>query len=138
MATSGQHQQAGSAPSGAGQTIVELCGATDCGIIFWSRQRFEIGAELQIRMRCDVMPSAQSCDDGECEPEGWKCVRGFVVECEALRRENGSCVFRVSLLLDSTCLRNADLHQPAALQTKSPRLPVVEVPVLGRTILGLN
>ena len=76
-----------------------LCKVSDTGLMFWSRHRFDLAAELQVRVRREVLSShlraslAADCD-------GWVTVRGFVIECRALRRPNGAAAFRVSLMLD--------------------------------------
>ncbi|MEN3940091.1 hypothetical protein WJU23_02275 [Prosthecobacter sp. SYSU 5D2] len=100
MAKNSQHQQGNSAGkrSGAGQAVVELCAVSACGLVFWSRQRFDIGSELQIRVQRDAIPALSP------EPSGtdkWITITGFVVECPAIRRPNGEHGFQVSLLLES-------------------------------------
>jgi hypothetical protein len=66
-------------------------------MIFWSRQRFEVGAELQLRAWAEALPVRWTClkEDGS----GWVNLRGYVVQCEPERRSDGSFGFRVSLLL---------------------------------------
>ena len=102
MAHHSQHSE-GMAPvfhGGAGQSVVELCRSSERGLVFWSRQRFEIGAELQIRLRRDVLAGAVGqAAAANTDPE-WVTVRGFVVECASVRRADGSYGFLVSLLLD--------------------------------------
>ncbi|HEY1081403.1 MAG TPA: hypothetical protein VGE29_04025 [Prosthecobacter sp.] len=100
MASHSQHQQGNSTGKrgGAGQTIVELCAVSACGLVFWSRQRFDIGSELQIRVRRDAIPTLKDAPEGTDE---WVTLRGYVVECPSVRRESGEHGFEVSLLLDS-------------------------------------
>jgi hypothetical protein len=88
---------------GGGQAVVSLCKVSESGLVFWSRHRFELAAELQVRVRCDVLPLRVRA---MLEPdiEGWVSVRGFVIECRAQRRSNGAGVFRVSLLLDAALI----------------------------------
>ena len=98
MAKHSQHQQEtpDSIRSGGGQAVVELCGVCDGGIVFWSRRRFDIGAELQIRIRRDALPQSipPPAESGE-----WVTLSGYVVECPPVRRPGGAQGFRVSLLL---------------------------------------
>ena len=58
MAYQGKPKQDTSAPikGGGGQTVVEMCEVTSSGLMFWSRQRFQIGSELQMRMRRTALP----------------------------------------------------------------------------------
>lgn len=101
-----QKQGASPKPSGrGGQIIVELCGVNDAGLVFWSRHRFEVAAELQVRIRADALParlrSAFPAGDS-----GWVCVRGYVVECVAMRRAGGVAAFRVSLVFEAALARS--------------------------------
>jgi len=100
MAKTSPSSAGGTDPGGAGQAVVELCDATPQGMIFWSRQRFEIGAELQIRVRLDALPDGVRYQMDPCG--GWISLRGYVVQCQPERRSNGSFGFRVSLLLASS------------------------------------
>jgi len=121
MANNSQHQQANSANkrSGAGQAIVELCTISDCGLVFWSRQRFDIGSELQIRVRRDAIPSLGGNPAGEAGE--WITLRGFVVECPAVRRACGEHGFQVSLLLESA-LTATTKSKPSKKQASCPRM----------------
>lgn len=127
MASHSQHQQENSASSrrGGGQAVVELCSLTSSGIIFWSRQRFEIGSELQIRLHRDALP------DYPASGEEWLNVRGFVVECPAVRREDGVFGFRVSLLLDTALLKKPRIQRALPLRYQKTRFP-------GLARMGLN
>lgn len=130
MAKHGQHQQDTSASkrSGGGQTIVELCDVIAGGLIFWSRQRFEIGAELQIRTLRSALPA--HCIPAGCTDE-WVTVRGFVVECPPVRRSDGAPGFRVSLLLDSALMESSRRQSPATL-------PLMNTRFSGLRAVGLN
>ena len=89
----------GAATSGGRQSVVELCGASVGGLVFWSRLRFETGADVQVRVRVESLPAylfRRLAGEGQ---TGWVRLRGRVVECEALRREDGSVGFRVSAKL---------------------------------------
>ncbi|TDU81834.1 hypothetical protein EI77_01144 [Prosthecobacter fusiformis] len=110
MANHGQHQQGNSASkrSGAGQAVVELCAVSECGLVFWSRQRFDIGAELQIRVRRDAIPGLKIC---QTDAEEWISLRGFVVECPAMRRPCGEHGFQVSLLMESALTAVTETRQ---------------------------
>lgn len=126
MANHGQHPQEASASnrSGGGQAVVDLCEVTSSGLVFWSRQRFDIGSELQIRLHRDALPAHMA------SAEEWVTVRGFVIECPPVRRENGTPAFRVSLLLDSA------LMQPVKQQPMS--LPCQRTRLAGLARMGLN
>ncbi|MES2597784.1 MAG: hypothetical protein V4662_20800 [Verrucomicrobiota bacterium] len=101
MANHGQHPQDTSAPKrgGGGQTVVEMSEVTDNGLVFWSRRRFQIGSELQMRMRRDSLsPKLQA----KLETQGqWVMMQGFVVQCAQVRRQDGTLLFNVSMLFDS-------------------------------------
>ena len=88
---------------GGEQAVVNLCMVSDTGLVFWSRHRFELAAELQVRVRCEVLP-AHLRPSLQPDSEGWATVRGFVIECRPLRRPNGVGAFRVSLLLDAALI----------------------------------
>lgn len=136
MAKHSHHQQGNSAQNkrgGAGQAVVELCAVSACGLTFWSRQRFEIGSELQIRVRRDAISAVQGMDEGTGE---WVTLRGYVIECPAVRREGGEHGFEVSLLLDSALTMLPPPAPPAACHaTTCPRMRRV-FPGLKR--VGLN
>lgn len=123
MANYGQYQQKPSAAGGGWQAVVELCGMAATGLMFWSRRRFHIGAELVIRVRRDVLPEAVDSADG-CE-DAWVSLHGYVVECAHVRREDGSQAFRVALLLD--------MPEPAP-----PRMPRMDSRLPGLVKPGLN
>jgi hypothetical protein len=137
MAKHSQHQQeaSDSKRSGGGQAVVELCGVSTGGLAFWSRQRFEIGAQLQIRIRRDALPDQlQDFCPNACGE--WLTLSGFVVECPAARRSDGSHAFRVSLLLESALCcpqTQASAHPP---RLRSLRYLRVRFP--GMTRMGLN
>lgn len=103
MAKHGRQKQETSAndaqsKSGGRQTVVELCDVSTCGLVFWSRHRFDIGAEVQARIHRSTLPAAlqnNATTQGE-----WVTLKGLVVACSGKRRENGSSGFLVSLLVD--------------------------------------
>lgn len=115
MANHGQHPQDTSARKrgGGGQTVVEMCEVTDSGIVFWSRHRFQIGSELQMRMRRDTLsPASQS----KLKVEGkWVMMHGFVVQCVQVRRQDGTLMFRVAMLYDTA------LAGPQKVKVKAKR-----------------
>ncbi|GAA5141813.1 hypothetical protein GCM10023213_26670 [Prosthecobacter algae] len=128
MANHSQHQQGNPASkrSGAGQTIVELCTVSDCGLVFWSRQRFDIGSELQIRVLRSAIPTLSVAEE---TGEEWVTLRGYVVECPAMRRPGGEHGFQVSLLLDSAL---------TAVAQGSRRKPIRVCPKMRATFPGLK
>lgn len=133
MANHSQHQQGSSAGprGGAGQTIVELCGVSASGLVFWSRQRFEIGSELQIRVRRDALASLAFTPPGQ-DSGPWVSLRGYVVECPAVRRAGGEHGFEVSLLLDIA------LSAPPKPKAGKPVCPRLKHTFPGLKRVGLN
>lgn len=132
MAKHSQHQQGNSAGkgSGAGQAVVELCAVSHCGLIFWSRQRFDIGSELQIRVKSEAIPALNS---KATSGEEWVTLRGFVVQCPAVRRPGGEHGFEVSLVLDSA------LMAPPPRRSKRPLgCPKMKKVFPGLKRVGLN
>jgi hypothetical protein len=100
MAKSSQFTSVSSS-SGVGgntQAVVELHDVCGGGLTFWARQKFRVGAELYARLRTEVLPSLRLTLEGEDVGE-WLILRGFVVDCQAQRRADGSCGFRVSVLI---------------------------------------
>ncbi|MEZ5384579.1 MAG: hypothetical protein R3F13_03590 [Prosthecobacter sp.] len=105
MAQHGQNHHGNSAHGktsscGAGQAIVELCEVLSAGLVFWSRRRFDIGAEIQLRIRHSELPDAWRL---RCLPQTsgeWVVLRGLVVGLSARRRDDGSVGFEVSLLVE--------------------------------------
>lgn len=117
-------------PRGGGQAVVSLCKVSESGLVFWSRHRFDLAAELQVRLRRAVLPRRlreRLNEDGG----GWSTVRGFVVECSATRKADGSALFRVSLVLDAV-LNSEGAGGCGAL----PQLHVSGIAASG--IFGLN
>lgn len=100
MANHGQPPQDTSATNrrGGEQAIVEMCEVTDSSLTFWSRHRFQIGSELQMRLSTAELPQALMAAVGK---EPWVMLRGFVVQCQHVRRDDGLQAFRVVLLFDS-------------------------------------
>jgi hypothetical protein len=82
------------AVGGAGQVVVELCGLSGAGLIIWSRKRFEVCTEVMVRVRAAALPELVGEKEGT-----WRMLRGIVVQCLAERRGDGSCGFRVCLLV---------------------------------------
>ena len=93
---------------GAGQTVVELCGACGQGLIFWARQRFEVGTELQVRLLVEALPPGLRKVVVE-QGERWVTLRGFVVQCLPERKGDGTCGFQVSMLVASCSKDVVDL-----------------------------
>lgn len=91
---------------GAGQVVVSLCKVTEAGVVFWSRHRFDLTAELQMRVRSEVLPFVlRACLKSDAD--GWVTVRGFVVECQGVRQSSGAAEFRVSIVLDAAIVSAA-------------------------------
>ena len=101
MAKHGQPSQEPSAPKwgGGGQAVVEMSEVTETGLVFCSRHRFQVGSELQIRMRHDALPPTSKVDSAE--GDEWVMMRGFVVQCTPVRREDGRLAFRVVMVFDT-------------------------------------
>ncbi len=96
------------------QSIVDLLSTTGCGLVFWSRQPFEVAAELQLRVRASALPPNAKGSTEELR-QGWVLKRGFVVQCQPSRRADGSVGFQVSLLF-------VPVMTAAAKKPKRPRL----------------
>lgn len=135
MAHSSQSSQekAGAQRGGAGQTVVELTEVFGSGLVFWSRQRFETGTELLLRLRTSLLPlewrkTAPGAD--------WLNLRGLVVDCHSKRRGNGSVGFLVSILVPQQRIQGKALlsTSPDPMETASFR----QIDWLGTPRLGLN
>lgn len=125
MAKHSQHQQENSANDGqskrgSGQAVVELCEISACGLVFWSRRRFEIGAEVQVRIHRSALPA--SVHGGAVTHAKWVTLKGFVVACPKHRRDDGSSGFQVSLLIeDMACAEKPkSLSRMRWLKTSMP------------------
>lgn len=102
MAKHGQQQQETSANEkqsccGGRQAVVELCEITSCGLVFWSRQRFDIGAEVQARIKRSALTPAMLAMTSS--NSKWVMLKGLVVACPPQRRAGGASGFEVSLLV---------------------------------------
>lgn len=105
------------------QSVVDLIRISRCGLIFWSRQPFEIASELQVRL-CESAVRDASPDftfEARC---GWVFLKGFVVDCQPARRADGTIGFQVSLLFPVT-------------NKKQPRLKLGRE-MTGRLLYGPN
>lgn len=135
MAKHGPHHQdttadEQSSASGGRQAVVELCQISSCGLIFWSRHRFEIGAEIQVRIRRSALPAG--CPALVATTAKWVMLHGLVVACPARRRADGTSGFEVSLLMDQSpcdCIHSP--KPPAKMRWFTP-------PVPGLRRFGLN
>ncbi|MFN0075914.1 MAG: hypothetical protein ACKVY0_05520 [Prosthecobacter sp.] len=127
MAKHGQQQQDTSAnenqsSSGGRQAVVELCEISACGLVFWSRHRFEIGAEVQVRIKRSALLAA--CHVLSSSGSKWVMLKGLVVACPPQRRTDGSSGFEVSLLMEQAlcgCMPPPKI--PAPLCWFTPPLP---------------
>jgi len=126
MAKHGQHQQETSANekhsvSGGRQAVVELCEITSCGLVFWSRLRFDLGAEVQVRIkRSALTPEMLAMTVSNSK---WVMLKCLVAAASPQRRSDGSIGFEISLLV----LQAADDSiNPPAVRSKmrwfAPRL----------------
>ncbi|OYW20695.1 MAG: hypothetical protein B7Z54_00415 [Sphingobacteriales bacterium 12-47-4] len=102
MAKHGQQQQETSASEkhsccGGRQAVVELCEITTCGLVFWSRQRFDIDAEVQVRIKRSALTPAMLAMTAS--NSKWVMLKCLVVTCPPQRRADGSTGFEVSLLV---------------------------------------
>ena len=128
MAKKRRHSQETSASqrSGGSQSIVELCEVSTAGLTFWSRHRFDIGSELQIRLHREaLLTQAESSEE-------WVNVCGFVIDFKPNRRSDGSQGFCITLLFDSALL------QPAKALPKGLPLRYQRIRIPGLKRLGLN
>lgn len=127
MAKHGQHQQqetsaGGSKPAcGGRQAVVELCEVTTCGLIFWSRQRFEIGSEVQVRVeRSALTPAIQAMAATQSK---WVMLKCLVAATLPQRRDDGSSGFKISLLVLQA--QAEETHEPkfrSSMRWLRPRL----------------
>lgn len=136
MANHGQQQQETSGsetPSGCGgrQTVVELCEITSCGLVFWSRQRFDMGAEVQVRIqRSALTPTMLAMTSSKSK---WVMLKCLVVAGLPQRRANGTSGFKVSLLV----VQAAEDSPRAAAKVRS-KMRWFAPPVRGLQRFGLN
>ena len=102
MAKHGQQQQETSAAdspsvSGGRQSVVEVCEITSCGLVFWSRHPFDVGAEVQVRIKRSALTPAMLAMTASHSP--WVMLKCLVVAGAPQRRTDGSSGFEVSLLV---------------------------------------
>jgi len=135
MAKHGRQKQETSAndeqsKGGGRQAVVELCEVSTCGLVFWSRHRFDIGAEVQVRIHRSTLPVAlynNASTHGK-----WVTLKGLVVACPQKRREDGSAGFQVSLLIeDMACA----CHEKPKLRS---RMRWLRMPLPWMSRFGLN
>lgn len=136
MAKHGQHQQqetsAGNPKPACGgrQAVVELCEVTSCGLIFWSRQRFEVGSEMQVRVeRSALTPAILAMTDTTSK---WVMLKCLVAAGLPQRRADGSSGFKISLLVMQA---HAEESQPAKTRSK---MRWFRPPLGGHRSFGLN
>lgn len=86
------------AGSGGIQSVVVVLKVCEAGVVFWSRQAFAVADELRVTLSMDGLPDL--CAKRFAAREGWACVRGFVVECEPRRNEDGSVGYVISLVFE--------------------------------------
>lgn len=117
------HQDSSSRPrAGSGQTIVRLHGVTEQGLSFFSRQRFDIAAELVLRVRRSALPAGLAPEAAHASR--WAVVRAYVIECRPVRKPCGECLFHISVLLETALHRSAKSlsvqNDPARARSKLP------------------
>ncbi len=135
MAKHGQQQQETSASEkhsccGGRQAVVELCEITSCGLVFWSRQRFDIDAEVQVRIkRSALTPAMLAMTTSNSK---WVMLKCLVVTCPPQRRADGTTGFEVSLFV----IQAAD-DTPHAPKVRS-KMRWFAPPLRGLRRFGLN
>ena len=115
MAQHGQQQQETSAADsssvcGGRQAVVEVCEIASCGLVFWSRQPFDVGAEVQVRIQRSALTPAMLAMTAS--HSKWVMLKCLVVADAPQRRVDGSTGFKVSLLV----------VQAAGGETQEPKL----------------
>ncbi len=135
MAKHGQQQQETSAGDeqsvcGGRQTVVELCEITSCGLVFWSRQRFDMGAEVQVRIKRSTLTPAMLAMT--VSNSKWVMLKCLVVAGSPQRRADGSYGFKISLLV----VQAAD-DRTHSLKLRS-KMRWFAPPVSGLQRFGLN
>jgi len=135
MAKHGQQQQGTSAadsPSvcGGRQAVVEVCEITSCGLVFWSRHPFDVGAEVQVRIKRSALTPAMLAMTSSHLP--WVMLKCLVVADSPQRRADGSSGFKVSLLVVQAL---ADSTHPPKFRSK---LCWFAPPLHGLRRFGLN
>ncbi|WP_395750743.1 hypothetical protein [Prosthecobacter sp.] len=136
MAKHGQHQQGTSANEkqsccGGRQAVVELCEITSCGLVFWSRQRFDIGAEVQARIKRSALTPAMLAMTTTSSK--WVMLKCLVVAISPQRRADGSSGFEISLLV----IQAADDTSPPPVAFHS-KMHWFTPPLRGLRRFGLN
>lgn len=106
MAGHSQHHHQDSSSrrrGGSRQAVVSLGHVTKQGLTFWARQRFEIAAELVLRVRRSALPAGLVPAAPHTGP--WAMVRAYVIECRAVRKPGGECCFHISVVLEAALQR---------------------------------
>ena len=135
MAKHGQQQQETSACDqqsvcGGRQTVVELCEITSCGLVFWSRQRFDMGAEVQVRIKRTALTPAMLAMTAS--HSKWVMLKCLVVAGSPQRRTDGSSGFKVSLLVVQA------MDDSAHASKLRPKMRWFSPPLCGLRRFGLN
>ena len=98
--------------SGSVQSVVQLMALKSCGLVFWSRQHFDLTAELQLKLEKSALRGVPTLAHLR-EHDGWVMVRGYVVDCTPARRPDGTVGFEVTLIFGP----------PAGLHWQKGRVP---------------
>ncbi|OYW74394.1 MAG: hypothetical protein B7Z37_18015 [Verrucomicrobia bacterium 12-59-8] len=135
MAKHGQKKQETSAfekqsVCGGRQAVVELSEITTCGLVFWSRHRFDLGAEVQVRIQRSALTPAMLAMTAS--NSKWVMLKCLVVAGSPQRRSDGSFGFKVSLLVVQAA--DDSTHEPK-LHTK---MRWFAPPLRGLRRFGLN
>lgn len=115
MAGNSQHHHQDSSShqrDGSRQAVVSLSRVTKDGLAFWARQRFDIASELMLRVRRSALPAGLAPAAPHEGP--WATVRAFVIECRAVRKSGGNCLFHISVVLESALHRAASFESLGA------------------------
>lgn len=83
--------------SGSVQSVVQLLSLKSCGLVFWSRQHFDLTSELQLKLEKAALLGVAPVSHLR-ERDGWVLVSGYVVDCAPARRPDGTVGFEVTLV----------------------------------------
>lgn len=115
---------------GGVQAVVELCDITSCGLVSWSRRPFDIGAEMQVRIKRSALTPAMLAMTAS--NSKWVMLKCLVATCQPQRRDDGSFGFQVSLLVVQA---SDDNTEPAMFRSQ---MNWFTPPLRGLRRFGLN
>lgn len=103
------------------QSVVELECVSHNGLVFWSRHHFDITAELQLRLHRRALKGA-AWAAGLKSHHGWLLLRGFVVQCQPSRRDDGTVGFQIAIVFDPALVNAAtSKNQDGGLINRQPK-----------------